>query len=114
MNYIAIAIATVPVVLALFTVVWKMSALASVLTETIRSHKEDLQEIRDGLKALKDMPIMQRDIEQLKDGQARMVSEFPKIDRRLYKVEYKLGITSSSTGMRIPAPSKPDIEGDDK
>lgn len=108
MNYIAIAIAAVPVVLALLTVVWKMSSLASVLTETIRSHKEDLSEIRDGLKALKDLPVMQRDIEQLKDGQLRMVSDFPKIDRRLYKVEYKLGITSSTGG--IP---RPDTRRDD-
>jgi hypothetical protein len=100
------AFAGVPVMLTLLGVVWKMSGLASSLTEAVKAHKDDLDEIREGLASLREIPIILHDLRQMKELQAKFASEFPKLDKRLLRAEWKMGLTPS--GFRPP--SMHDIE----
>ena len=89
--------AAIPALLALLGIVWKLSALASKLTTLVDAFGKSQEKLDE----LDKIVIIERDLEQIKEAQAKLISEFPKVDKRLLRVEWKLGLTPS--GMRPPS-----------
>lgn len=133
MSSISLILATIPVLLTLLGMVWKLASLATILTETNRQYREDLSEIREALAPLKSLPTLEKRLEIVEDAIPAItakLSDFPRViqetrdnfrevagalERRVYRSEVKLGLTSVA-GLQPPRPrqgSKPEIPRED-
>jgi hypothetical protein len=70
--------------------VWKLSGLASMLTQTIASHKEDIVAMKQGLDALKLLPVIETRVSQLETVVSKFSSIYPTMKARLDVLESKV------------------------
>lgn len=102
---LGVSIASLTVTLAVL--LWRFGALAGALRATSEQLGRDVATLQRRTEALECLPVVQRDLEQVKHTVSRMASEFPRIDKRLYRAEMELGIVPSAMH-RVPR------DGDDR
>jgi DNA repair ATPase RecN len=75
---------------ALIVMVWRFSALATTLSMTVHELKEDLQEVRKMLDALKSLPVLESRLDQVEEFMNRMRSWWPKVESQIATIEEKI------------------------
>lgn len=87
----SLLISATPVFLALLGMTWRMSGLATKLTETLETNRATTARLESRLEVLDQIPLLERDVAALKEAVAKTISMLPKLDSRLLLIEERIG-----------------------
>lgn len=93
---------------SLVLMVWRFAALATTLSVTIAELKKELGELKRGLEAIGELPVLKRQVTQLEEMVKKLASIFPKYDSRIAVLETKA--LSTADKFRAISKSRPDPE----
>lgn len=62
---------------------WKFSAMTTTLTALVQQMREGMNDLKERSKALDEIPLLRRDVQQLQEGYKRLNSAFPKVEVEL-------------------------------